>query len=71
VHVWRQTTFAQQVLKLATVHLKEVEEHLKMNRCNVGHITGISAPVKRHAVSSSLPDIDVRCRTHSHASATL
>jgi hypothetical protein len=70
VRVWRQTTFAQQVLKLATEHLKEVE-HLNMNRCNVGHITGISAPVQRHAVSSSLPDIDVRCRTHSHASATL
>ena len=60
----------RQVLKLVTEHLKEVED-LNRNRHDVGPITGISAPVKRHAVSSSLPDIDVRCRTHSHASAVL
>ena len=60
----------RQVLKLVNWHLKEVE-HLNRNRHDVGPITGISAPVKRHAVSSSLPDIDVRCRTHSHASAKL
>ena len=41
----------RQVLKLVTEHLKEVED-LNRNRHDVGPITGISAPVKRHAVGT-------------------